>query len=224
MSPYPRDEFDDVPENSARRGVHRGGPPPARHTFWLLIALGAAALLIGLMAFFVFPRLGLGDRATPAPASAGTTAPASAGASGTSTPSTPAPGPATSAPAPGLPTPAPAVPAPTGPVGASTPSSAPSSAPAAAAVDRGTPVAIFNAAGTEGLAGKYSDMVSADGWTVGQAANWDGPPQAASVIYYEGPAQQAGAEELGRLTGIATLVQTTELQVPLAVVLGPGAE
>ena len=28
MSEYPRDEFDDVPEDGARQGAHRGHTPP----------------------------------------------------------------------------------------------------------------------------------------------------------------------------------------------------
>lgn len=71
MSKYPRDEFDKVPETSSRQGVHRERLIPSRSTgLGLIITVGVLALILGLAAFFVLPRLGIGqDGAGPAPAS-----------------------------------------------------------------------------------------------------------------------------------------------------------
>ena len=54
-----------------------------------------------------------------------------------------------------------------------------------------------------------------------QVSNWQGSPQQASVIFYSDAAQQANAEALGALLNITTLVETADLQAPVAVVLGP---
>ena len=43
------------------------------------------------------------------------------------------------------------------------------------------------------------------------------------MVFYNGPAQKANAEELGSLLGIGTLVDSAEFQMPLVVVLGPGS-
>jgi hypothetical protein len=91
-----------------------------------------------------------------------------------------------------------------------------------AAVNKTQGLAIYNAAGTAGLAGRVSSVVQADGWTLGQVGNWGGAPQQSSVIFYAGPAQRANAEALSELLKIPTLVNSAEFQVPLVVVLGPG--
>jgi hypothetical protein len=83
-------------------------------------------------------------------------------------------------------------------------------------------LAVYNAAGTAGLAGRVSSIVQADGWTLGPVGNWGGAPQQTSVIFYAGPAQQANAEALSELLNIPTMVNSAEFQVPLVVVLGPG--
>ena len=88
---------------------------------------------------------------------------------------------------------------------------------------RPSPCQVFNASGIGGLAAKYSGIVSGAGWGVNQTANWQGMAQPSSVIFYNGPAQKANAEALGQLLGITRLVDTAELGIPLAVVLGPGA-
>ncbi|MHA7305242.1 LytR C-terminal domain-containing protein [Arthrobacter sp. TMN-49] len=90
-------------------------------------------------------------------------------------------------------------------------------------VDKSVPVAIFNSAGVSGLASRYSGLVVAEGWTVSQSANWAGQPQATSVIFYSGIEQKANAESLSKALNIPGMVDTAELGIPLAVVLGPGA-
>ena len=43
-----------------------------------------------------------------------------------------------------------------------------------------------------------------------------------SVIFYAGPERLASAQALAELLSIPTLVDSTEFQLPLVVVLGPG--
>jgi hypothetical protein len=83
-------------------------------------------------------------------------------------------------------------------------------------------VAVYNAAGTAGLAGRVGGAVQSDGWTLGQVGNWAGAPQQGSIIFYSGATQLANAQALAELLGVTTMVESTEFQVPLVVVLGPG--
>lgn len=201
MTNYPRDEFDRVPENSARHGVHRASLEVATRSLMPLMIFGVAALCIGLLAFLIVPKISGHDTATKPLAGQSSSAAAT----------------------------------PTGgqPAKSATPSVAPSTAPArtpsatptpGAVVDKGIPVAIFNATGIGGLAAKYTGTVTANGWTVSQAANWAGAPQSVSSIIYSGPTQKANAQALGALLNITTLLDSAELGIPLTVVLGPGAQ
>ncbi|WP_449371888.1 LytR C-terminal domain-containing protein [Arthrobacter psychrolactophilus] len=199
MSKYPRDEFDDVEENSARHGVHRSSLETRKSSLAPLMFFGVAALLVGLLAFFIMPKVL--DNGTPAASE--TTATAAAEPSASATPSA---------------TPTPTQEPTTAPVETPTPTPTPESV-----VDKSIPVAIFNAVGTSGLAGRYSALVMGDGWSVSQSANWAGQPQGTSVIYYNGIEQKANAEALSVLLNIPTLLDTADLGIPLAVVLGPGA-
>ena len=197
MSKYARDEFDAVEENSARHGVHRTSIEPQRRSLMPLMIVGVAALCVGLLAFFIMPKVLDNDT----PMAAQTTAAASSSASATpSAEVTPSEEPTTA------------------PVETPTPTPTPDSV-----VDKTTAVAIFNAVGTSGLAGRYSALVGNDGWSVSQSANWAGQPQATSAIYYNGIEQKANAEALSALLNIPILVDTADLGLPLAVVLGPGA-
>ena len=204
MSKYPRDEFDAVEENSARYGVHRASMQVRTRSLMPIMIVGVAALCIGLLAFFIMPKL-LNNGTAPV------------AGSGTSAVSTPPSGQATESPA--TETTEAATEAPT-----QEPTAEPTPEPTAgSAVDKGTAVAVFNATGTPGLAARYASLVVGDGWTVSQSANWAGQPQQTSVIFYSDATQQANAEALGVLLNIPTQVETTELGLPLAVVLGPGA-
>ncbi|WP_343319488.1 LytR C-terminal domain-containing protein [Arthrobacter sp. TMP15] len=199
MSKYPRDEFDAVEESSARHGVHRASMDPQGRSLMPLMIFGVVALCIGLLAFIIMPKM---LNTTNAPVVAKTTsapaesaeAEATTEAPATSAVETPAPEPET------------------------TTEAAPDSV-----VDKSAPVAIFNATGTPGLAARYSGLVTADGWAVSQSANWAGQRQNTSVIFYNGIEQKANADELGAVLKITVLVDTAELGIPLAVVLGPGA-
>ncbi|MDF2052464.1 LytR C-terminal domain-containing protein [Arthrobacter sp. Cr_A7] len=221
MTKYARDEFDKVPENSSRQGVHRTASAPARVRLWLILAVGLVALAIGVVSFLILPKMGFGGTGSQASSQAsslaaspladtGATEPAAqespAEPSANATPSAEAVPSASNEPSPSAE--AEAEPTP--------------SADAPVFLDRTQPVAVYNAAGTAGLASRVGGTVQADGWTLGQVGNWAGAPQQGSTIFYSGAGQLANAQALAELLGVPTLVSSTEFQVPLVVVLGPG--
>ncbi|MET3720882.1 MULTISPECIES: LytR C-terminal domain-containing protein [unclassified Arthrobacter] len=206
MTKYARDEFDKVPETASRQGVHRTASAPVRRKLWPILAVGILALAIGLVSFLILPKLGFtqagSELATSLEAPASPEASAAPSASKHAAPS-------------------------------SEPSASPEAEPEAspspsatelpaAVLDKAQGVAVYNGAGTAGLAGRVSAMVRNDGWTLGPVGNWTGAPRQNSAIYYSGAAQQPNAEALATLLGIPTLVNSQEFQVPLVVVLGPG--
>lgn len=204
MTRYARDEFDRVPETSSRQGVHRVASEAPRRRLGPILAVGIAALAIGLVAFLFLPKLGLAPTGNPLIA---------AGAAVDSPSATPsAEAPQSSAPA------------------ATEPSTAPSASASSStspeietqSVDKTQPVAVYNGTTTAGLAGRVSSSVSAAGWTLGPVGNWGGMPQKSSVIYYNGAEQKPNAEALGDLLNITSLVDSPEFQQPVVVVLGPG--
>ena len=204
MSKYPRDEFDKVPETSSRQGVHRERLIPSRSGgLGLIITVGVLALVLGLAAYFVLPRLGIG-------ADDGDTAPAS-----DSSASVESPEPQASEPEPSAdPTPS----------ATAAPSAAPTPAPSptpSAAVDRSQPVVVLNGSGIGGLGAGVSARIAADGWTTAQVANWGGQPLQGSIIYYGTEDQLPNAQELAQLLGIPTVVQSPEFTL-VTVVAGPG--
>ncbi|WP_426976172.1 LytR C-terminal domain-containing protein [Pseudarthrobacter sp. O4] len=205
MTKYARDEFDRVPETPTRQGVHRAAAESRRRSLGPILAVGAAALVIGLVAFLFLPKLGF----NPAGNSSAVTAEQPAG-SPTASPAASATSPAqASQTASGSATPS----------GAASPTATPAEG---AAVDKTQPVTVYNASGTPGLAGRVSARVAADGWVPGPLGNWTGAPQTGSVIFYDGPEQKANAEALASLLGIQALVDSAEFKMPLVVVLGPG--
>ncbi|NWL34016.1 LytR C-terminal domain-containing protein [Paenarthrobacter nitroguajacolicus] len=204
MTKYAKDEFDQVPQNTSRQGVHRDAQETARPTLWPVLTVGAAALVLGLVAFLILPNLGL---VAPS-ASSNTTTPAPL-----QTSAAPSAAPTESSSAP---------PASSEPSSEPTPSESPSATPSSAPVDKATPVAVYNGAGTAGLAGRVAGLVQGDGWALSTVGNWGGLPQQTSVIFYNAPEQKANAEALGTLLGIQTIVETPEVQQPLVVVAGPG--
>ncbi len=203
MTKYARDEFDKVPESASRQGVHRSASEPARRKLWPILAVGIVALAIGVVSFLILPKLGFTQAGSEASTSQeSTAAPEASAAPSASAESSANPEPSESPDA--------------------DPSASPSNVPSAVDLDKTQGVAIYNAAGTAGLAGRISSMVQTDGWTLGQVGNWGGAPQQASAIFYSGPAQKANAEAISKLLKIPTLVESQEFQVPLVVVLGPG--
>jgi len=210
MTKYARDEFDRVPETSARQGVHRAVAASRRRSLAPILAAGCVALAIGLVAFLILPKLGFS-----AGQAAAVTAGGSASASASSSPS------ATSTVSP---SPTPTSPDPAGTDAAAAPAASPSATPSAtaAAVDKTQPVTIYNATTTAGLATRVGGTVTSDGWVLGETGNWGGVPQQTSVIFYSGIEQKDNAEALGALLGVDTLVDSAEFNMPLVVVLGPG--
>jgi hypothetical protein len=205
MTKYARDEFDRVPEASTRQGVHRTAAESRRRGLVPILAIGVAALAIGLVAFLILPKLGFSSAGE---ASALATDQASAPASPVSAATSPA---ATS-------------PAATSPSASSPASATPSATPRAttAAVDKTQPVAVYNGTTTGGLASRVGGTVSSAGWALGPLGNWGGVPQQSSVIFYSSAAQKGNAEALGSLLGIQAVVESAEFNMPLVVVLGPG--
>ncbi|GHG53810.1 hypothetical protein GCM10012320_24700 [Sinomonas cellulolyticus] len=201
MSMHPRDEFDDVPESPRRQGIHRTRGEAASDTAaqsgrglrWILAA-GVAALVIGALAFFVLPRLGLSS----SPASADSPAAASATAPGSAEPSA----------------------APSASASPSAPS--PSSASSRAGADKALEVGVYNGSTTAGLGNRVATAARNAGWNVTAVANWAGTPVSSSVVYYKTAAQEASARALAADTGITTVLQAPALGLPLAVVVGPG--
>lgn len=219
MTKYARDEFDRVPETSTRQGVHRAVAETRRRRLGSILAVGTAALAVGLVAFLILPKLGF--------SSAGETMAVSAEQVGSSASASPAPTASTPAPTSPAPTSAqPASPGPSSPAPVSAEAvaapSASATASAAAAVDKTQPVAVYNASGTAGLATRVGGTVSTAGWTIGTVGNWGGAPQQRSVIFYSGAAQKSNADALGKLLGIPAVVDSADFQLPLVVVLAPG--
>jgi cytoskeletal protein RodZ len=207
MTKYARDEFDKVPETASRQGVHRTASAPVRRRLWPVLAVGIAALAIGLVSFLILPKLGFTQAGTELSTSLEASASPEASAAPTaSTEPTPS---AESSESPE-------------PSRSPEPSASPSATETPTAVlNKAQGVAVYNAAGTAGLAGRVSSVLQTDGWTLGQVGNWAGAPQQTSRIFYAGAAQRANAEALGTLLGIPTLVNSQEFQVPVVVVLGP---
>ncbi|MDT0170606.1 LytR C-terminal domain-containing protein [Pseudarthrobacter sp. BRE9] len=211
MTRYARDEFDKVPEAASRQGVHRTASAPSRVRLWPILAVGMAALAIGLVSFLILPRLGFNATASQASASV-ESAPLAGTGTTPSAPQASAPPAVAASPS-----------ASSGPTHSTDPEpQASASATQQAVVDRTQTVAVYNAAGTAGLASRVGGTVQADGWRLGQVGNWSGAPQKSSVIFYSGPQQLASAQALAGLLNIPTVVSSTEFQVPLVVVLGPG--
>ncbi|MFJ7751746.1 LytR C-terminal domain-containing protein [Arthrobacter sp. NPDC097144] len=199
MSPYPRDEFDKVPETSSRQGVHRERLIPAQSRgLGLIITVGVLALVLGLAAYFVLPRLGIGadDAAGPAGDPA-----AAAQASAPASEPEPSEESDTSA--------------------AASPSESPASEEASDGVDRSQPVVVLNGTGIPGVGSIVSGRIAAGGWTAQEIAVWSGQQLPGSVIFYNGADQLAAAQELSLLLEIPTVAESAEFDL-VTVVAGPG--
>jgi len=205
MTKFARDEFDRVPQSSSRQGVHRLVASASRPALWPVLLLGGIALVVGLFAFLFLPKLGA---VAPAPQAVAVADASKASAAPSAAPSQ-------------APTPAPSEsnPAAAQPSASETPSSTPTPN---TALDKTATVAVYNGTTTGGLAARVAGMVKNEGWPLSTVANWGGMPQKTSSVFYRGDAQKANAEALGTLLGISNLVDSTEFQQPVVVVLGPG--
>lgn len=222
MSQYPRDEFDKIPESASRQGVHRERlVPPRSSGLALKILVGLLALAVGLAAYFILPRLGIGE--TDSAATQTTTVPPSETATPNASPSAGADDDASE------PEPTPSDTATAAPTG--DPTEAPTAEPTEAeptpseepaAIDRTQAVNVYNSTGIGGLASSAAGRVTAGGWAVGQIADWGGAPPQTSVIFYNNASQLAAAQEVAGILGIPTLVETTGVSPNITVVVGPG--
>ncbi len=196
MTNYARDEFDRVPEASSRQGVHRAVSAPSRAPgSGPILTVGIGALAVGLVAFLLLPQLGFDAAASPlvshdAPKRRPAGSPARSPARAPAPP--PRRPPARRHPQPHRPArrrpPLPRRP----PAQIRQPSKR--SPPPWTSRSR---CPVYNGTLTSGLAGRVGATVQADGWTLGQVANWQGAPQQASVIFYSGASAKANAEALG---------------------------
>jgi hypothetical protein len=182
-----------------------GGPSPLRVGGLALLGAGAVAALIGLATLLP----GGGSTTTPA----ATTPPPAPTAAPTAAPgATVAAQPAPSAPA-AVPTvgPTAAVAAPPA-APAPAPAPAPAQAPAPAAPQAGTgggnaaargPVRVYNNSTVTGLAARAANDFRADGWQVGQVANYSSGNIPTSTVYYRpGTAEQSTATTIASEFGL----------------------
>lgn len=224
MTQYPRDEFDQVPESAARQGVHRERiVPPRSSGLALKVVAGILVLAVGLAAYFLFPRLGLGQASDVTPE----------GSSSAPMPSITAEGAAVE---PGEDSSAPAEPTESmSPSASPTPEEeptageeprteeepSPEATEPAAVVDRAEPVAVLNATAVSGLASTAAGRLQADGWTVTQIGNWSGQQLQGSIVLYNGEEQRPTADALAGALGIGA-VQGNAGFGSITVVVGPG--
>lgn len=231
MTQYPRDEFDRVPESAARQGVHRERiVPPRTGGLVFKIVAGLLVLAVGLAAYFLFPRLGIGQASE---VSAGTavipTAPVTAEEAAEAAEADPVGESASEEPEeqqePSA-EPSEDGTAEVDAVPSEEPSEEPSPEPepteAAAVVDRSQPVTVLNATTVSGLAGTAAGRLQSDGWTVGQIGNWSGQQLQGSIVLYNGEEQRATAEALAAVLGIPTVQGNSGLAGGVTAVVGPG--
>jgi hypothetical protein len=195
MSKYPQDEFDRIPETAARQGVHRERLVPVRGSgLGLKIVVGVLALLVGLAAYFLLPRLELGGSQGSAQVPQ-VTASATGGGDQSSPDraSSPAASEATA-----------------------------SAAPADGAVDKSQVLNVLNSTGVPGLASTAAGRLAAEGWSATVPGNWAGTPLETSVVFYNSEAQRPSAEAVGSALGITAVQETAEVSPAVTVVLGPG--
>ncbi len=208
MTDHPRDEFDRVPEVSARQGVHRERLIPARSSaLGLKITVGVLALLIGLGAYFLLPRLGLtggGEGAaavlpTSAPSESATQDDAASDGSSASTGAT--------SDADGMSTDEPGTDATSGADGDG--------------AELAQTVNVLNGTGAPGLASVAAARLASEGWVSVLPGNWAGAPLDTSAVFYNGEEQRAAAEAVAADLGIGDVVDSPGISPYISVVLGP---
>lgn len=213
MTEHPRDEFDRVPETSERQGVHRERLIPAGSSgLALKITVGILALLIGLGAYFILPRLGIvgGDTAAP-PAAAGSPSQESGAPSASAAPAgsaTPGDGATDGS-------------SPTAAAGASASPTDNDEVDGVDGVDRTQTVNILNGTGSPGLASVAAGRLAEEGWGSVLPGNWAGAPVDTSVVFYNGEEQRVVAEAVAEDLGITDLVDSADVSPDVSVVLGP---
>lgn len=208
MTDYARDEFDKVPESSARQGAHRERLIPARSSgLGLKITVGALALLIGLGAYFILPRLGIAggggeSGAVPSDIVSSAAAPSQDEAGSPATTAT-------------------SEAADEAGDDGSADAAATSSTDRGDDLDRTLTVNVLNGTGAPGLASVAAGRLASAGWSSALPGNWAGTPLDASVVFYNGEAQRAAAEAVAEDLGITDLIDSPDVSQDISVVLGP---
>ncbi|GAA2177595.1 hypothetical protein GCM10009784_28900 [Arthrobacter parietis] len=228
MTQYPRDEFDQVPESAARQGVHRERiVPPRSSGLALKVVAGVLVLAVGLAAYFLFPRLGLGQASDVTPGST-SSAPmpsiTAEGAAGEPSEDASESAESTESVSPSAaPTPGEESTAGSEPTTEEEPTAEATDSPseAAAVVDITQPVAVLNATAVSGLASTAAGRLQADGWNVTQIGNWSGQQLQGSIVLYNAEEQRPTAEALAGALGIGA-VQGNAGFGDITVVVGPG--
>ena len=87
-----------------------------------------------------------------------------------------------------------------------------SRAAAQSAAVRGTHVTVYNATRSQGLAASYAQRLRSAGYTSVDAKNWSGYGIQSSTVLYNGSANKAAAEAVGKELGFPVM-QTPNLQV-----------
>ena len=87
-----------------------------------------------------------------------------------------------------------------------------SRAAAQSAAVRGTHVTVYNATRTQGLAASYAQRLTSAGYTSVDAKNWSGYGIQSSTVLYNGSANKAAAEAVGKELGFPVM-QTPNPQV-----------
>lgn len=236
MSKYPSDEFDRVPEYTDRQGVHRlaaGMAPARRGGLWPILIFGVAAILIGLVAFFLLrPTFGGEQQAAPsttasASASASSSASADDSAAASEDPddadaSEGSPAPEETA-APGSGDPDEAGESDAADLVDETPEADASEETAAdeseGVLDRNLPVGVYNGSGIGGLAGTNTAQLRSAGYTQVVSGNWTRQVEP-SVVYYRNDWAATTARDVADQLGIGTIYQTQNVPVEISVVLG----
>lgn len=235
MSKYPSDEFDRVPEYTDRQGVHRlaaGMAPARRGGVWPILIFGIAALLIGLVAFFLLRPVFAGEQQaapgseTSAPASVSASASASAEeepVSASGAPSGSASASVSSSEATGSGEPDVAEETDAADVVDESPEADASedtaSDEAEGVLDRSLPVGVYNGSGISGLAASNSSALQSAGYTQVSSGNWTRPVEP-SVVYYTNDWAATTARDVADQLGIGTIYQTENIPVEISVVLG----
>ncbi|WP_102161210.1 LytR C-terminal domain-containing protein [Zhihengliuella halotolerans] len=229
MSKYPSDEFDRVPEYTDRQGVHRlaaGMAPARRGGLWPILIFGVAAILIGLVAFFLLrPTFGGDQQAAPSsPPSASVSAPASDSASeDPADESAEASSSHEETAAPGSGEPDTADESEAADLVEETPEADASEDAAAdesdGVLDRNLPVGVYNGSGIGGLAGTNTAQLRSAGYSQVVSGNWTRQVEP-SVVYYKNDWAATTARDVADQLGIGTIYQTENVPVEISVVLG----
>lgn len=221
MTDHPRDEFDTVPESSARQGVHRERLIPGRSSgLGLKITVGILALLIGLGAYFILPRLGLtaGDGGSAASSSTTSSAdPEATLGNGATADPTVTDGATSGGSATGD-----ASPTARATEEADSSATATDESGSPGSTDRAQTINVLNGTGTPGLASVAAGRLESAGWSSAIPGNWAEAPLDSSVVFYNGEAQRASAEAVAADLGITDLIDSPDVSPDIAVVLGPG--